>query len=45
MRVDIQHDDSGTDRSLCLTELSLSALLGGAVGASALLWLAILWVL
>ncbi|MEM9628781.1 MAG: hypothetical protein AAGA21_21305 [Pseudomonadota bacterium] len=41
MRQDAQQDEKGAARSFCLTELSITALVAGALGVSALLWLAI----
>ena len=38
-------DDASAGRSFCLTELSVTALIGGALGFSAVLWLAILAVI
>ena len=38
-------DPANTRHGFCLTDLSTGALIGGAVGASALLWLLIVAVL
>ncbi|MEM9046606.1 MAG: hypothetical protein AAGC81_18140 [Pseudomonadota bacterium] len=45
MRQDTQQYEEGLTRSFCLTELSATALVAGALGVSVLLWLGIALVL
>ncbi len=44
-RVDVRPAEAPARRARCLTELSASLLIAGAMGVSAILWLAILAVM